>query len=156
MSSLPFTSRYAYKMIVGAEMSRAILQIDGPVSRARATHLLARVPEGTRVEFKGSRRTLPQNARMWAMLTDVAYQKEHAGRRFTPDQWKILFLHACGREVQFLPSLNGETFIPWGQSSSDLTKEEMSELIEFIAAWGAQNGVVFQDDVGLIDERKTG
>jgi hypothetical protein len=128
-------------------MSRALLRIDGPVTRARAADLLARVPDGTRVEFKGGRRTLPQNDRMWAMLTDVARQKEHAGRRFTPDQWKVLFLHAIGREVQFLPSLEGDTFIPWGQSSSDLSKTEMSELIEFIAAWGAQNGVVFQDDM---------
>jgi len=54
--------------------------------------------------------------------------------------------------VQFLPSLDNSTFIPWGQSSSDLSKEEMSELIEFIAAWGAQNGVTFADDVGLIDD----
>ena len=127
-------------------MSRALLRIDGPVTRARAADLLARVPEGTRVEFKGGRRTLPQNDRMWAMLTDVARQKEHAGRRFTPDQWKVLFLHAIGREVQFLPSLDCETFIPWGQSSSDLSKAEMSELIEFIQSWGVMNGVVFQDD----------
>ena len=127
-------------------MSRALLRIDGPVTRARAADLLARVPEGTRVEFKGGRRTLPQNDRMWAMLTDVARQKEHAGRRFTPDQWKVLFLHAIGREVQFLPSLDCETFIPWGQSSSDLSKAEMSELIEFIQSWGVVNGVVFQDD----------
>ena len=77
-------------------MSRALLRIDGPVTRARAADLLARVPDGTRVEFKGGRRTLPQNDRMWAMLTDVARQKEHAGRRFTPDQWKVLFLHAIG------------------------------------------------------------
>ena len=127
-------------------MSRALLRIDGPVTRARAADLLARVPDGTRVEFKGGRRTLPQNDRMWAMLTDVARQKEHAGRRFTPDQWKVLFLHAIGREVQFLPSLDCETFIPWGQSSSDLSKAEMSELIEFIQSWGVVNGVVFQDD----------
>ena len=127
-------------------MSRALLRIDGPTSRARAMRLMERVPEGTRVEFKGGRRTLPQNDRMWAMLTDVARQKQHAGRSFTPDQWKILFLHAIGREVQFLPSLDCETFIPWGQSSSDLSKAEMSVLIEFILAWGTQNGVVFADD----------
>ena len=133
-------------------MSRALLRIDGPVTRARAADLLARVPDGTRVEFKGGRRTLPQNDRMWAMLTDVARQKEHAGRRFTPDQWKVLFLHAIGREVQFLPSLDCETFIPWGQSSSDLSKAEMSELIEFIQSWGVVNGVVFQDDTWETNE----
>lgn len=108
--------------------------------------MIGSVPDETRVEFKGAKRTLPQNDRMWAMLTDVAAQKTHAGRRYTPDQWKVLFMHACGREVQFIPALDGSTFIPWGQSSSDLSKQEMTDLIECIAAWGAENGVVFHDE----------
>ena len=57
----------------------------------------------------------------------------------------MIFLHAVGREVQFIPSLDGTTFIPWGQSSSDLSKEEMSELMDFMEAWGAENGVVWSD-----------
>ena len=55
-------------------------------------------------------------------------------------------MHACGREVQFIPSLDGSTFIPWGQRSSELSKEEMSELIDFIAAWGAEHTVIFHDE----------
>jgi len=55
-------------------------------------------------------------------------------------------MHACGREVQFIPSLDNSTFIPWGQSSSDLSVGEMSDLIEFMQAWGAENGVVFHDE----------
>jgi len=82
---------------------------------------------------------------MWSLLTQVAAQKEHCGRRYTTDQWKVIFLHALGREVQFIPSLDSATFIPWGHSSSDLSKEEMSQLIEFIFSWGAQNGVRFEE-----------
>ena len=47
------------------------------------------------------------------MLT-AAEQATHMGRRYTPDQWKVLFMHACGCEVQFIPALDGSTFIPWG------------------------------------------
>lgn len=126
-------------------MTRATLVLVSPEIRQRAVHWVERLPEGTRVDFKAPKRSLEQNARLWAMLTDVATQKEHAGRKYTPDQWKVLFMHACGREVQFLPALNEPTFIPWGQSSSDLSKGEMTELIEFIHAWGAENGVVFHD-----------
>lgn len=86
---------------------------------------------------------------MWSLLTSVAEQCQHNGRRYTPDQWKVLFMHACGREVQFIPSLDGATFIPWGQSSSDLSKQEMTDLIEFILAWGAERGVTFLLDRGL-------
>jgi hypothetical protein len=126
-------------------MSRATLVLHSPEIRARAIHWVEKAPAETRLEFKAPKRSLPQNDRMWAMLTDVATQKEHAGRKYTPDQWKILFMHACGREVQFIPSLDNATFIPWGQSSSDLSKEEMTTLIEFIFAWGAEHGVVFHD-----------
>jgi hypothetical protein len=127
-------------------MSRAMIVLTAKADFERAFRWLEKMPRGTRVEFKAPKRSLPQNDRMWAMLTDVARQKEHGGRRYTADQWKVLFMHACGREVQFIPALDGSTFIPWGQSSSDLSKEEMSELIDFIAAWGAENGVTFGDD----------
>lgn len=126
-------------------MSRALLVLRTDTDRRKATEWIHRAPPMTRVEFKASKRTTDQNARMWAMLTDIATQKTHMGRRYTPDQWKVLFMHACGREVQFIPALDGSTFIPWGQSSSDLSKGEMSELIEFLFAWGAENGVVWSD-----------
>ncbi len=126
-------------------MSRAVIVIRGETDRARVISWARQAPAGMRVEFKETKRSLPQNARMWAMLTDVACQTVHLGRKYTPDQWKVLFMHACGREVQFLPSLDGATFIPWGHRSSDLSKQEMSDLMEFIAAWGAEHGVRFQD-----------
>jgi len=137
-------------------MSRALLRIDGPVSRARAANLLARVPEGTRIEFKGARRTLPQNDKMWAMLSEIARQKTHCGRRYTADNWKSIFMHAMGRETVFVPSLDGETFFPIGWRSSDLSKAEMSELIEFIQSWGVVNGVVFADDVWEVPNDQAG
>jgi hypothetical protein len=126
-------------------MSRATLIIDNPIQRQKASNWIAMAPHGTRVEFKRPKRSLPQNDRMWAMLTDVAQQKEHCGRRYAPDQWKVIFMAACGREVQFIPSLDGSTFIPWGQSSSDLSKEEMTALIDFVFAWGSENGVHFNE-----------
>lgn len=124
---------------------RAMLVLVSPEIRQRAARWAAQLPEGTRVEFKAPKRTLEQNSRLWAMLTDVATQKQHAGRRYTPDQWKVLFMHACGREVQFIPALDNSTFIPWGQSSSDLSKQEMTDLIDFIFHWGAENGVTFHE-----------
>jgi len=127
-------------------MTRATLILNGKNARERAAKWVQGVPEGTRLEFKSPRRSISQNSRLWAMLGDVSRQVEHCGRRYPEDVWKVLFLHACGREVQFLPALDGSTFIPWGQSSSDLSKSEMSDLLAFIEAWGVQNNVVFGDD----------
>lgn len=126
-------------------MGRALLVINSEADRRKAATWANKAPWGTRIEFKASKRTLPQNDRMWAMLTDIAEQKTHLGRKYTPDQWKVIFMHACGREVQFIPALDGSTFIPWGQSSSDLSVSEMTDLIEFMLKWGADNGVQFKE-----------
>lgn len=126
-------------------MARALIVLRDAADKAKAVNWISKAPPGTRVEFKASQRTLDQNSRMWAMLTDIATQKKHAGRSYTPNDWKIIFLHALGRETRFVPNLDGDGFIPIGQSSSDLSKAEMSEMIELIAAWGSQNGVVFND-----------
>lgn len=126
-------------------MTRYVLTISDGMARRRAHGLVEAAPWGSRVEIKGSRRTLPQNDRMWAMLTDIALQREHGGKRYTPDQWKVIFMSACGRETQFIPSLDGTGFIPWGQSSRDLSKQEMTDMIELMLSWGAENGVVFHD-----------
>lgn len=126
-------------------MSRALIVIRTAADRIKAATWVHKAPIGTRIDFKAAKRTLDQNSLMWSLLTQVAQQKEHAGRRYTPDQWKVLFMHACGREVQFIPSLDNTTFLPWGQSSSDLSKGEMTELIEFIFSWASQNGVVFHE-----------
>jgi hypothetical protein len=126
-------------------MSRALLVLANDSVRARAVSWIAKAPPGTRLEFKEPKRTTAQNARMYAMLTDIARQKEHCGRRYTVDEWKVLFMHACGRETQFAPALNGNGFLPLGYRSSDLSKQEMSDLIEFMLSWGAENGVVFHD-----------
>lgn len=128
-------------------MSRALYFLANAAVRDRVAKLLASLPDMTRVEIKGPKRTLDQNAKMWAALTDVATQKTHCGRVYPPEDWKIIFLHALGRETRFVPSLDESSFIPIGQSSSDLSKAEMSDLLELIAAWGAQNDVKFQEPV---------
>lgn len=127
-------------------MSRATVILNNRADREKVCRWARGVAPGTRVEFKEVKRSLPQNDRMWAMLTEFSQQVEQSGRKFTPDQWKVIFLHALGQEVQFLPSLDGQSFVPWGQSSSDLSKGEMTDLIELIFAEGAKRGVVFSRD----------
>lgn len=125
-------------------MSSATLIMNAPHRRKLAAQWAKTAPDGTVIVFRKPGRTPPQNDRMWAMLTDVSRQAEHNGRRYTPDQWKQLFMHACGHEAQFMSGLNGEPF-PAGFRSSKLTKEQMSELMDFIDAWCAQNGICLQE-----------
>lgn len=128
-------------------MTRALITIHGSADRARIAAWAAKAPNGTRVEFKRSKRTLPQNDRMWAMLTDIARQIDWYGRKLVPDDWKLIFLDALKRETCIVPNLEGDGFVNLGRSSSDLSKDEMSNLIELIFQFGANHGVNFQDDL---------
>lgn len=126
-------------------MGRALVTLRNKADRERASRWIDKAPFGTRVEFKASKRSLPQNDRMWAMLTDVAMQLNWHGISLTPDDWKLVFLDALKREARFVPNIDGAGFVNLGRSSSDLSKEEMSELIELILAFGAQHGVKFNE-----------
>lgn len=126
-------------------MSRALIVLKHSSDREKVAKWAMTAPWGTRIEWKAPSRSIPQNKRLWAMLGDISAQKAHAGRKYSPETWKHLFMHALGREVQFVPALDGQTFIPIGQSSSDLSKVEMTDLIEFMFEWGARNDVKWSD-----------
>ncbi|ANW00662.1 recombination protein NinB [Bradyrhizobium icense] len=126
-------------------MSRAQVTLCGRVDRERAANWVWKMPAGTRVTFKESKRTKDQNDKMWAMLTEVATQLAWHGQKLAPDDWKILFLDALNREMRPVPSLNGEGVVNLGRSSSNLSKHEFCDLIELIHEFGARHGVVFRD-----------
>ena len=127
-------------------MSRYLVTLKSTVERQRALRIVEAAPFGSRVEVKAIKRTLPQNSRMWAMLTDVAMQLAWHGKRLTPDDWKLIFLDALKREVRTVPNIEGDGVVNLGRSSSDLSKDEMSDMIELIYKFGAEHGVVFLDE----------
>jgi hypothetical protein len=122
---------------------RALIIIETQEDRAKAARWAQGVKVGSRIEFKETKRSVPQSDFMWALLTDVAQQVEHGGKKYDATQWKSIYLHAFGREISFLPSLDLKTFLPIELSSSDLGKGEMSDFIEFIIKEGTERGVVF-------------
>ncbi len=126
-------------------MGRATLILNGSVDRAKATAWVAKAPAGTRVEFKASKRSIPQNARLWAMLTDVSIQLVWHGQHLTPDDWKLVMLDGLKRELRIVPNIDGTGFVNLGRSTSDLSKAEMGDLMTLIEMFGAKHGVVFKD-----------
>lgn len=126
-------------------MSRASVIVISKSDRDRLCRWAQSAPIGTRVEWKAPRRSVDQNSMLWALLTSIAEQHVHCGRKYPTDVWKCLLMQAWGREVKWIPSLDGSGVVPMLYRSSDLSKAEMSDLIEFILAWGAQNGVAFSN-----------
>jgi hypothetical protein len=127
-------------------MSRYFVTMNSTADRQRALRFVSAAPFGTRVEIKAAKRSLPQNDRMWAMLTEIAQQLPWHGVTLRPDDWKLIFLDALKRELRMVPNLDGTGFVNLGRSSSDLSKGEMSDMIELILAFGSQHGVTFQDE----------
>ena len=126
-------------------MSRALVVINSAADRSRICAWAEQAPWGTRVEFKKAKRSLDQNSKMWACLTDIAQQVEWHGIKLTPDDWKLVFLDGLKREMRLVPNIEGNGFVNLGRSSSDLSKEEMTDLIELILMFGANHNVTFHD-----------
>ena len=127
-------------------MSRALLILDTPAAKERAKFWVEKAPAGTRVEFKTSKRSIPQNDRLHAMLGEVAVQVPWHGLKLSVDDWKLLMLNSLKRELRLVPNLDGTGFVDLGRQTSKLTKEECSMLIELVFKFGAEHGVKFQDD----------
>jgi hypothetical protein len=117
----------------------------GQSQRDFAKAMIDRAPVDAVVKIAAAKRTLDQNAKLWAMLSDISRAKP-LGRVATPETWKALVMHACGFAVQFEMGLNGQPF-PTGFRSSEMTKDQMSMLIEWLYQFGAENGVAWSDDM---------
>lgn len=93
-------------------------------------------------------RLLVQNARFHAMCGDVAKQAKYMERTLKLAQWKVLFISAhaieTGLGADVVPGLCGE-FVNIRESSAGMSITRMASLIEYVAAWGAQNGVAFKE-----------
>jgi hypothetical protein len=119
------------------------IRLYGPVQRAYAKTQVDAAPDGWIATLREPTRSLDQNARLWAMLNDVA-RVEPMGRKHTPDEWKAIFMQAAGWESAFLPGLSGG-FFPIGFRSSQLTVRQMADLITYIMAWGDEQGIPWSE-----------
>jgi hypothetical protein len=108
-------------------------------TRPLAHHIIQNAPDGYVLRVSEPGRTLDQNAKLWACLSDVSRAKPE-GRTHTPEVWKALFMQAAGWQIQFVEGLDGTPF-PVGFRSSRMTKREMSYLLEFVREYGDRHGV---------------
>jgi len=124
---------------------RASITLRNKADREQAIRWTTNVPFGTRIEFKAARRSLDQNSKLWAMLTDISKQVDWYGHKLSPEDWKQVFT-ASLRKAFVVPDLDGTGFVMLGLRTSDMSKEEMSNLLELINAFAAERGVVWSDE----------
>lgn len=98
------------------------------------------------MEIKPESKTRDQEEKYHAMIADIAEQAQHQGARWNAEDWKRLLLHEFAKQAnlpqgRIVASLDGTGIVQLGLQSRKLTKEQGSEFIEFLFAWGVQNGV---------------
>jgi hypothetical protein len=121
--------------------------LHGPKSRSDAANLCRIAPNGTVAKFSAPARTVPQNSRFWAMISEISRAKPE-GRDYPPETWRSLFMAAAGFRPIFQPALDGEGLVPIGYKSSRLTKAEFSELFLAVEEYAARHGIVLADQQG--------
>ena len=89
------------------------------------------------------KRSNDQNAMMWALLTDVSKQVDWHGHRLSPDDWKQVFTASLLHQ-RAVPGIDGG-FVVLGTSTSKMSKQTLSDLIELILAFGAEHDVTWSE-----------
>ena len=110
-------------------------------------HCKSALMAGHRLTFsvKPETRSLAQNRRLWAMLTDLSEQVDWYGQKLTQEEWKDVMTAALKKQ-KVVPGIDGG-FVVIGARTSRMTKGEMAELQELMTAFGVEHGVVFRDEV---------
>ena len=116
----------------------------GPTQRTFAKEVIDAAPANAVVNVKEQTRSNAQNAKLWAMLSDVSRSKP-AGRHWTTETWKAAFLHSLGWQMQFEQALDGQGMFPMGYRSSHMTVKQMADLITVILEYGDRHGVVWTE-----------
>lgn len=93
------------------------------------------------VEIKPLTRTIDQNSKLWACLADVSKQVVWHGRKLSSEEWKHVFTASLKRQ-DVVVGIDGG-FVVLGQSTSDMSRRALNELIELIYAFGAEHRVIF-------------
>jgi len=110
-----------------------------------------------RVSEVKATRSLEQNAKMWAVLSDIAEQVEWEvtdergvvrKQYLLSDDWKQILTAALTKHQRQARGAEGG-LVMLGTSTSRMRVGEMAELIELAQAFGAEHGVRFGDNNGF-------
>lgn len=137
-------SIYARRLSQGLGMSRRVFHLVNDAVKRNAAQAVAEASINMVCEIKERTRSLDQNNLMWAALTDLSRQVQWTvnGKQETlsPDDWKNVITASLTEENRMALGINGG-FVMLGKSTSRMTIKEMTEVIEFAHAFGAERGV---------------
>ena len=94
------------------------------------------------LSIKPETRSTAQNRRLWSLLSEVSEQVNWHGQHLAAEDWKHVFSAAL-KKTRVCPGIDGG-FVVLGQSTSQMTRAEMSEMQKLIEAFSAERNVKFR------------
>ena len=90
-----------------------------------------------------------QEEKYHAMIGEIAKQAQHLGAKWDAESWKRLLVDQFCRDNDIktgvvIPNLSGDGIVQLGFQTRKFTKEQASEFVEWLHAWGAEHGVVYE------------
>lgn len=122
----------------------------GPIQKQYAKQCIDQAPPDYVCLITKKTRSIMQNARLWAMLTDISRQVDWYGKKMSPESWKHVF-SASLKKQEAVPGLDGG-FVVLGQSTSRMTISEMRDMQELMSAFGAERDVQWSEPERPEDE----
>lgn len=147
---------------------RIIMQLRSPVEayRAISDHIWPLIKAQTtagremQVEVSEAKRSGAENRLLHALLTHISKTMEWAGKKRDVETWKRLLTAAWCRanneQVELLPALDGHGVDIVFRRTSQLTRKECADLIEFVFSWGAEHDIEFPKAPRQIVDAETG
>lgn len=112
------------------------------------------------VEVREEKRSDAENRLLHALLGHISKTQEWAGKKRDIETWKRLltaaWCRATGEQVELLPALDGHGVDIVFRRTSQLTRKECADLIEFIFAWAAEHGIEFPEHRREVIDSETG
>ena len=124
------------------------IKLFNAAQRRKAIDAINGAPENYVVEIKQRTRSLDQNSMLWRLLTitsqNVPWQVNGSKVMLSPDDWKDIVTASLHQEHRIARGIRGG-FVMLGKSTSRMTVDQMTQMIEFLYAFLAENGVVVDE-----------
>lgn len=100
------------------------------------------------VKIQPMTRSLEQNSKLHALLSDISKQCEFNGQKRDIDTWKIIMVSAhkiaTGGQAEMVIGIEGEV-INLRESTAQMSVQRLASLIEYVQSWAVENEVKFND-----------
>jgi hypothetical protein len=101
------------------------------------------------LEIKDAGKSRDQEKLYHELIGQIAKQAQHIGAKWDAESWKRLLVDSYCREKGLktgavIPNLAGDGIVQLGMQTRNFTKEQASEFVEWLHAWGAEHGVTFE------------